>query len=261
MFSAAAAPPEASDGKRSAGASLRRGVPWAVAGGVAVVAVATLLMAAQPAFYRRALAAGDGGAEGEARARRLVTKVSAVHAAVTRPPADAAAGPGRWEAAIRDDELNAWLAIDLPRSHPSWLPRGVTAPRCGFRHRHAEVAARLTYGPVSAVASLDLEIVLRDVNQLGIVLERARLGAIPLPRQAILRELARRIAGLGCTTDLRRLDGRLMLVVHVPAARDAGASRHRIDMLTLADGEVLLAGTTGGPPARAQDRPVAAGTP
>ena len=73
---------------------------------VLVVAVVAILLAGQPPFYRRAIAAGTGGPEGEARARRLVTKVSALHAALSRPPARRDGEAGRWEAAIGAEELS-----------------------------------------------------------------------------------------------------------------------------------------------------------
>jgi hypothetical protein len=230
--------------KTSAWRRLRRVVIGVAVAVVLVVAVVAILLAGQPPFYRRAIAAGTGGPEGEARARRLVTKVSALHAALSRPPARRDGEAGRWEAAIGAEELNAWLAIDLPRSHPTWLPRGVTAPRVGFQRRHAEVAARVGYGPVSAVAALDLEIVLRDVGQIGIVVERASLGAIPLPRDAIVRAMAGRLGRLGIATDLRRLDGRLVLVAHLPAPRGAAEARPSIETLALVDGELIVAGST-----------------
>jgi len=100
---------------------------------------------------------------------------------------------------------------------------------------------------LSTVASADFEIVLRDVNQLSIAIEGARVGAIPLPSDAIMHELSRRITRLGMVTDLRRLEGRLVLWVHVPSAPAAGAAHHRIEMLSLADGELLVAGTNGSP--------------
>ena len=120
----------------------------------------------------------------------------------------------------------------------------MTAPRVGFQRRHAEVAARVGYGPVSAVAAIDLEIVLRDVCQIGIVVERASLGAIPLPRDAIVRAMAGRLGRLGIATDLRRLDGRLVLVAHLPAPRGAAEARPSIETLALVDGELIVAGST-----------------
>jgi hypothetical protein len=75
-------------------------------------------------------------------------------------------------------------------------------------------------------------------------LEQARLGAIPLPRAPILRELSRRISKLGMVTDLRRLDGRMVLMVYIPSTHDAGATSYWLESLALGDGELLMAGET-----------------
>ena len=172
----------------------------------------------------------------EALARRAVTKASAWHASISRS--------GGWETAVTADELNAWLAVDLPRNHARWLPRGVSQPRLVFRPRHVVLATRVGYGPLTAVAWLDCEIVLRDINHLAIVLEQARLGAIPIPRTPILRELSHRISKLGMVTDLRMLDGRMVLMVYIPSTHDAGATSYWLESLSIGDGELLMAGET-----------------
>jgi transposase InsO family protein len=79
---------------------------------------------------------------------------------------------------------------------------------------------------------------------LAIVLDQAHVGAIPLPRAPILRELSRRISRLGMVTDLRRLDGRLVLMVYIPSTHDAGATSYWLESLAIGDGELLIAGET-----------------
>lgn len=237
---------------------------FGVLGGLALLlATVAALLKYEPGFYRRLSTSGGTAAaaagldrerqdperqenpqpatqpdvsQAEAAARRVVTKAAACHAAISRP--------GAWEAAVTADELNAWLAIDLPRNHRKALPRGVSQPRLLFQPKHALIGTRVGYGPLTAVASLDFEIQLRDVNHLAIVLEQARLGAIPLPRPPILRELARRIAMLGMVTDLRMLDGRLVLMVYIPSTHDAGGTSYWLESLSIGEGELLLAGTT-----------------
>jgi hypothetical protein len=93
---------------------------------------------------------------------------------------------------------------------------------------------------LTAVAAMDFEVVLRDVNHLAIVLDQAHVGAIPLPRAPILRELSRRISRLGMVTDLRRLDGRLVLMVYIPSTHDAGATSYWLESLAFGAGELLL---------------------
>ena len=218
--------------------------------GLVVVVVAALLKY-EPGFYRQlespastvsgSTVPGETAEDGEplhveALARRAVTKASAWHASISRS--------GGWETAVTADELNAWLAVDLPRNHARWLPRGVSQPRLVFRPRHVVLATRVGYGPLTAVAWLDCEIVLRDINHLAIVLEQARLGAIPIPRTPILRELSHRISKLGMVTDLRMLDGRMVLMVYIPSTHDAGATSYWLESLSIGDGELLMAGET-----------------
>lgn len=215
-----------------AGCWLRRLV--VIGGGAAILVV--LLVAGvvrqEPAFYAAAEAANDP-IEGEPRARRMVSKAAAVHAALRR------AEP--WEAVITAEEVNAWLAIDLPRNHGRLLPEGVAAPRVAFKRQHVLVGARLGNGFASAVAWVDVEVRLRGVNQVGLVVVDARLGGLPLPRGAVVREAARRLHALGLVTDVRRAEDGPLLVVSVPATYDA-AGRSRLETCGVTDGELLLAG-------------------
>jgi len=209
---------------------LRAGIASGAVLSALLVAVA-ILVRHEPQFYRQLPEAAD-----EALARRAVSKAAAWHAGFSRP--------GEWDAATTDAEVNAWLAIDLPRNHSRWLPPGVSRPRLAFRPGHVALATRVSRGPLTAVVSCDLEIQLRDVNQIAIVMDQASLGAIPLPRAAVLRALARRIGRVGMVTDLRVLDGRTTLMVYIPSTHDAGGTSHWLKTLAIGDGELLMAGET-----------------
>jgi hypothetical protein len=220
--------------KQASWRRLRRTVAGCLGGLALVLGVLGVLLKYQPVHYRQL--AVSGGEDVEALSRRAVTKAAAWHASISRP--------GGWETALTADEVNAWLAVDLPRNHPRWLPSGVAQPRIGFLPQHVLLGARVGYGPLTAVAAMDFEVVLRDVNHLAIVLDQAHVGAIPLPRAPILRELSRRISRLGMVTDLRRLDGRLVLMVYIPSTHDAGATSYWLESLAFGAGELLLSGET-----------------
>jgi len=198
--------------------------------------VAVVVLRYEPAFYRPLLVPAVGGDEAEALARRAVTKASAAHAALSRP--------GSWDMALSAEEINAWLAVDLPRNHPQLLPRRVTQPRLVFEPGRVRAAARVGYGPLSAVVSARLAVLLHAPNQLAITLEEARIGAAPLPTAALLRELGRRLARLGLVTEIRPRDGGLQLEVFVPSTHDAGATSTWLESLAIGAGEMLLAGQT-----------------
>lgn len=222
------------------------------AAGVLVFAVTVVggLVRHEPAFYRSRIAAALDGEPPPAKVqqgRRLVTKLSALRADFLRP--------GPWEAVIAEAEVNAWLATDLPRNHAGLLPAGYSAPRVEIGPRRLRVGVRVGGATLGSVASLDLEVVLRDVNQLGIVVTAARLGALPLPRGPVSHELARRIQALGLTTELRRLDGRPVIMVYISSSPGAaGGTSHRLESLALAEGTLLVAGVTRGAAPRSEPR-------
>jgi hypothetical protein len=87
-------------------------------------------------------------------------------------------------------------------------------------------------------------VTLRGVNQLGITVEGASAGAVPIPGTPLLAELGRRIAAFGAVTELRRLDGRMVLVVYIPAMLGGGGPRWRLESLRIDAGEAAVAGST-----------------
>lgn len=236
-------PPDRSAGEQPQPRShrrLRRIGLWGGATLACVVAVGGLLVRHEPAFYRsRAPAAALDGEPPPGQAtlgRRLVTKLSALHADFVRP--------GPWGVAVTEAEINAWLATDLPRNHARLLPAGVSDPRVAIGPQRLRVGVRVGGPSLGSVAAVEVEVVLRSANQIGIVVVDARLGRLPLPRGPVTHAIARRIDALGMATELRRLDGRTVLVVYIPSTHDAGATSYWLESLALADGEVLVAGVT-----------------
>jgi len=218
-----------------------------------VVAVATvgLLVIPAPAFHRERLPPGGplagrpasvAAAAAEQDARRLVTAVSGLHADIM--------GVGPWEALFTERQINAWLAVDLPRNHPELLPGGVTGPRVEFLPGRVRAAVRLGREPLAASLWIEAEVRLREVNQLGISLRAAGLGRLPLPSGPLLQELARRLDRIGLVTEIRRLDDQRLLLVYIPSTHEAGGLSHWLRRLGIAAGELVVTGETRRGPLR-----------
>jgi hypothetical protein len=197
-----------------------------------VVAVATvgLLIVPAPAFHRERLPPGGplagrpasvAAAAAEQDARRLVTAVSGLHADIM--------GVGPWEALFTERQINAWLAVDLPRNHPELLTGGVTGPRVEFLPGRVRAAVRLGREPLAASIWIEAEVRLREVNQLGISL---------------------RAAGLGLVTEIRRLDDQRLLLVYIPSTHEAGGLSHWLRRLGITAGELVVTGETRRGPLR-----------
>ena len=103
----------------------------------------------EPAFYgsrtggRWGVGVANGsdgaGADLERLAGRMMTKAASLHAAMRQD--------GAWEALISEGEINAWLALDLPRNHATLLPSGLSDPRVCLQPRRAQVEAIEAYPP------------------------------------------------------------------------------------------------------------------
>jgi len=230
----------------SAGPSHEKRRRWlpAVVGLVATLAALAALVGHEPGFYRDRCGVAAGA---EAAARRLVSGVAALRADIARP--------GPWEGAFAERELNAWLATDLARHHDHFLPAATAEPRVELLPRRVRVAARIGYGPCSAVAWGDARVVLREPNQLVVVLAAAGVGALPLPRGVVLGALRRRLDRLGMVTSVRRLDDGPAVVVYIPSTHDSGGTSHWLESLAIGAGSVALAGTTRPPGARPEPTP------
>ena len=218
---------------------LRRPVLVGLAGvglvGAILVAAFMAAAATAPEFYCARLALDETPASEQA-ARRLITKLAGLQAAATRI--------GPWEAVISEQEFNAWLALDLPRNHAALLPGGLTAPRVELTGHTVRLGVRVGAGPFSAVVSCGLDIRLREVNQVECAVTDARLGSLPLPRGPLLHALAARLQPLGLLAEVRRGDGRSVLVVTLPGSLGQRAKRCVLEALAVSPGELLMAGET-----------------
>ena len=207
----------------------RRRARVALSVAAAIVVVAIAAAGRTPTWYGARLASRDAAVE-DRDARRLVTAVAGLRGAAVRP--------GDWGVALREEEINAWLATDLPRNHAATLPAGLAMPRVAVEAGRIRVAARAAAGPLAGTVSLALEPRLRSIDRLECVVAEARLGAIPLPAGPCAHRLAALLRGLGFTAEVRRLDGRSAVVVSL------GGHGVSLRGLSVAPGEIVVAGTT-----------------
>ena len=182
-----------------------------------------------PGWYAGRVAVGDA-ATTDRDARRLVTAVAGLRAGASRT--------GDWGAAIRGQDLNAWLATDLPRNHAAALPTGIREPRVVLEPGRIRVAARAGAGPLAGTVSLVVEPRLRAPNQLELAVSEARFGAVPIPAGPFVHRVAAVCGRLGLVTNVRRLDGRSVVVV------SWGGRGVVLRGLSVNDGELVIAGTT-----------------
>lgn len=207
--------------------------------------VAILLTAAYratqhvPEFYQAALA--QKPVEQKAAADQLERQVLQLH--------NEARKPGRWEARFSQEQINGWLAADLPVKFPGALPAGVSEPRVAIEPGRMQLAVRYDNGDVGTVVSLAGDVYLTDrPNEVAIHIEHVRAGAFPVPLAQFLDDIAERAGEAGLPIRWSEEDGDPVALVVLPLDREEfkGKQLH-VESLEIAAGEIIVCGRTEEP--------------
>jgi hypothetical protein len=153
---------------------------------------------------------------------------------------------GGWEAVFTDEQINAWLATDLPRDHPRALPDDMREPRVNITPELARVACRYRHESLETVLSLEAEIHLTDKpNQVAVRIRSVRAGWVPLPVGSLVKQATEAARRKGVELVWSQQDGDPVALFTISARHEQSPNREvYVDTLELRDGEIRLAGHT-----------------
>jgi len=212
------------------------------AAAVSAVVLAGLYWAARqaPPFYLQALAAERDTQQ--AAGDQLERRSFALHNALRHP--------GRWSAQFTQDEINGWLATEVPSKFPTILPPGISQPRVAIGKDRVQLAARYERRGVQTILSLASDIQLTTtVNEIAVRIERARAGSLPMPLGKLLEEVSALAASVGIPLRWTEIDGDPVALLKLPV--ELNDRRIAVDAIKLAEGAVVIAGHTEPDPPRA----------
>jgi len=157
--------------------------------------------------------------------------------------------PGRWEATFTDEQINGWLAVDLPAKFASILPAGVECPRVAIRDGLIHIAARFKDKLVESVLSFSLQVNLtEEPNTVAVTIRKVRAGMLPVP----VRQFLDRISSAAERGDIQlrwsQDQGDPVAFVTIPSQHESYVHRQIfVETIELRDGEIYLAGITDDP--------------
>lgn len=186
-----------------------------------------------PAFYPSA--AADPKAQA-ALNDRFLQKASALTSDWQRE--------GRWDLRLTEEEVNAWLSVDLPKNHPNLLPSQFREPRIRIGREELTVACRTEWAGRSAVLWVRLRAQLVRTDVLEIRLRKAGIGLLPLSTASLLQHLEEGLQRAGVDVRREDPDGEPTLIIPLAAADPEGRRRVHVDAVDLTDGHVFISGTT-----------------
>jgi hypothetical protein len=211
----------------------------AVVCGLLVVGVLILHQAAQrePEFYQQALSV-DVEHHHEEAGDQLEQSVLDLHNDVREA--------GTWEAVFTEEQVNGWVASDMPDKFPKVLPPGTQEPRVAINPEAIRVACRFDNGKLRTVISFALDVDLTtETNTLAIRISKLRAGALPVPLKQILDKITAAARRGKLPLRWTQFDGDPVALVTVPVTHEDYAHREiYLDSITLQEGELHLAGHT-----------------
>jgi hypothetical protein len=202
-----------------------------------VVCIAAAYWASQrpPRFYRQAMAASPADAlrHGEHFERAaLDLHNSAQHV-------------GRWQISLTADEINGWLATDLPAKFPRLLPSGISDPRVAIDGDVFHLAVRYHRGNIDTVLSLAGEAYLTaQTNEVAIRLDSARAGLVPIPLGRVIQEINDRAERADVNLRWTEVKGSPVALLRLPLESENSERRTVLDRLNTTPNQILLAGRT-----------------
>ena len=149
---------------------------------------------------------------------------------------------GTWYLKITEEEVNGWLAVDLPNNHAQSLPRGVSDPRIEINDDVIRVAARVRRGLLSGVAHLELQVYSTETNTVTVVVRRAALGSLPLPLQDLIENLKKVATQVQWDVRQMQSEGSPTLVITIPKTLDEKGRELEVTNIHVSKGQVELSG-------------------
>jgi hypothetical protein len=198
-----------------------------------VLAVGYWAVQREPEFYRQALA--HEPAKLEVASDQLLQHTTALASDVREV--------GKWQALFTDEQVNGWLAVDVPQNHSGLLPAEIIDPRVLFQPNRIKIGCRLEQAGITTVASLEVEVYMAKPNVLAIRFCKARAGAVPVPLAPILERCTAAVAGSNLRLEWQQSSGDPVALITL-AARQEHGTEFFLECLELRDGAMYLAGRT-----------------
>jgi hypothetical protein len=203
---------------------------------IAAVACFSVYRAARsvPDFYEAAVAEIPPEAGDKAGDEFTATTVSL---------AGQARREGQWDAFFTDEQVNGWLAVDLPTKHPELLPTGYEQPRIRFAENGLQLGVRYKAPALTTVVWLDVDVQMTGTHEAALRFRRVRAGLLPLPLKQILDALTQVATDLELPLRWTNTDGDPTAVVGLPTLDNNGL-QYDLESLQLSDGRLYVSGRT-----------------
>ncbi len=155
---------------------------------------------------------------------------------------------GDWQATFSAEEINGWLANDLPVKFPTALPSHVSDPRVAISTEMIQVACKYVDTRFDAVVSIGAQPKMTaEPNVIAIRIKQVRAGALPVPLANFLEQISEHTAKAGVPLRWGEEDGDPVAYITLPMNQPEFEGKTlRVETVELRDGALFVAGKTEG---------------
>lgn len=152
--------------------------------------------------------------------------------------------PQPWQTEFTDAQINGWLAIALLTKYAERVPASLSDPRVAFEQDHITLGLRYREGTLNTVITLVATPKIVDANMLGIRLESAHAGSLPISTTKIARQIAASAEKLQLPLAWTEEAGSPVALFPLAAAISSVGQRRQLETLQIEDGKLRFAGRT-----------------
>lgn len=185
-------------------------------------------------FYTAALAAAPE--HSAISSRELESRASALYSETRQP--------GDWQAAFTEDQINGWLAVQLPSNFQEALPASVSEPRVSIGDDELVLAFRTRRGGIETVATVRAAVMLTEDGCVAIKLRSVHAGALPLPALQVADDISRACQDLDLPVTWTQVNGQAVAIVDIGRAASKGGKSISLSAVELRDHAIYVAGET-----------------
>lgn len=144
-----------------------------------------------------------------------------------------------WSQEFSEEQVNSWLAEELPQRFDAWIPPGVSEPRVHFTSGAIHLAFRYRDSYWNTVISAELKPKVTAQNRLSIEFVRAHAGGFPVPMHDVLIELSRMLEAADWPHYWVEQNGNQVIVVEL---EHDGMHRPALESLQVEEGRLSVSG-------------------
>jgi hypothetical protein len=150
---------------------------------------------------------------------------------------------GKWSALFTDEQVNGWLATEMPQKHPELVPEGFADPRVRFGQDGLQFGVQYTAAGVQTVVWLDVEVSMTESREAALRFRRVRAGDLPLPLGHVLDALTQVAEDLHVPLRWTTVDGDPTALIALSATSD-GRMRFELEQVKISAGRLFVSGRT-----------------